>query len=166
MKYPSVVIGILGALAVLSACKPATPQRTQSHRLFVISFQTLNNPFFVKLNESLKSSIEARGDRLITVDAQFNSLKQKNDVLELLQQQPAEVRRVGRTGSLLLVRRHCLLRPGQVAGENLDLDPVSVDFPLVPATGLGAVKFLVRLGVLTQVLERHGLEESPPAIPG
>jgi len=91
MKYPSVVIGILGALAVLSACKPATPQRTQSPRLFVISFQTLNNPFFVELNESLKSSIEARGDRLITVDAQFNSLKQKNDVLELLQQQPAVI---------------------------------------------------------------------------
>ena len=91
MKHPSVVVGILAALAVLTACKPATPQRTRSPRLFVISFQTLNNPFFVELNESLKSSIEARGDRLVTVDAQFNSLKQKNDVLELLQQQPAVV---------------------------------------------------------------------------
>ena len=77
-------------LAQLSGCNPATPPPL-SGRLFVISFQTLNNPFFVELNQSLKASLEARGDRLITLDAQYNSLKQKNDIVELLQQQPAVV---------------------------------------------------------------------------
>ncbi|MEI6781084.1 MAG: sugar ABC transporter substrate-binding protein, partial [Verrucomicrobiota bacterium] len=58
-------------------------------RLFGVSFQTLNNPFFVDLNEGLKRVVEAHGDRLVTLDAQFNSLKQKNDISDLLQQQPA-----------------------------------------------------------------------------
>jgi ribose transport system substrate-binding protein len=58
-------------------------------RLFGVSFQTMNNPFFVDLNEGLKRVIEARGDRLVTLDAQFNSLKQRNDISDVLQQQPA-----------------------------------------------------------------------------
>ena len=35
--------------------------------------------------------VEAHGDRLVTLDAQFNSLKQKNDISDLLQQQPAAI---------------------------------------------------------------------------
>ena len=62
-----------------------------SSRLFGVSFQTMNNPFFVDLNNGLKKSIEAHGDRLVTLDAQFNSLKQKNDVADLIQQQPAAI---------------------------------------------------------------------------
>ena len=60
-------------------------------RLFGVSFQTMNNPFFVDLKEGLKGVIEAHGDRLVTLDAQFNSLKQKNDISDLLQQQPAAI---------------------------------------------------------------------------
>ena len=51
----------------------------------------MNNPFFVDLNTGLKRVIEAKGDRLVTLDAQFNSLKQKNDIADLLQQRPAAV---------------------------------------------------------------------------
>lgn len=91
MKLHPVLVASIAALALLVGCKPAAPPKAESARLFVISFQTLNNPFFVELNEGLKASIEAKGDRLITVDAQYNSLKQKNDVVELLQQQPAVV---------------------------------------------------------------------------
>ena len=63
----------------------------KSGRLFGVSFQTMNNPFFVDLNAGLEKSIEARGDRLVTLDAQFNSLKQKNDISDLIQQQPAAI---------------------------------------------------------------------------
>lgn len=79
------------AFALFDGCKPASPSNTGGGKLFVISFHTLNNPFFVELNNSLKTAIEAKGDRLITVDAQYDSLKQKNDVVDLLQQQPAVV---------------------------------------------------------------------------
>jgi ribose transport system substrate-binding protein len=60
-------------------------------RLFGVTYQTMNNPFFVDLNEGLKKVIEAHGDRLVTLDAQFNSLKQKNDISDLIQQQPAAI---------------------------------------------------------------------------
>ncbi|MFO0909016.1 MAG: sugar ABC transporter substrate-binding protein [Isosphaeraceae bacterium] len=60
-------------------------------RLFGVSFQTMNNPFFVALNRGLEESIKAHGDRLVTLDAQFNSLKQKNDISDLLQQNPTAV---------------------------------------------------------------------------
>lgn len=76
---------------LLAGCKPATTAPADSGRLFGVSFQTMNNPFFVELNEGLRAVIEARGDRLVTLDAQWNSLKQKNDVADLLQQRPAAV---------------------------------------------------------------------------
>lgn len=90
MKTPILVVVAL-ASAVLMGCKPAPSSSSESGRLFGVSFQTMNNPFFVELNEGLKAVIEARGDRLVTLDAQWNSLKQKNDVADLLQQRPAAV---------------------------------------------------------------------------
>jgi ribose transport system substrate-binding protein len=70
----------------------------------------MNNPFFVDLNDGLKRVIAAHGDRLVTLDAQFNSLKQKNDISDLLQQRPAAifvnpVNWEGIRGSLVEARR-------------------------------------------------------------
>ncbi len=85
---------ILTAIApfLLIGCKPneRSSAVTQGH-LFGATFQTLNNPVFVEINNGLKATVEAHGDRLITIDAQFSTLKQKNDVAELLQQQPAVI---------------------------------------------------------------------------
>lgn len=86
--FPCLAIG----LSLLGGCKPANPASAKENaKLFGASFQTLNNPFFVDLNNGLKAVIVAHGDRLVTLDAQFNSLKQKNDMADLLQQQPAAV---------------------------------------------------------------------------
>lgn len=72
--------------------KPGAPAPSKAGgRLFGVTFQTMNNSFFVDLNEGIKKVVEAHGDRLVTLDAQFNSLKQKNDISDLLQQQPAAV---------------------------------------------------------------------------
>lgn len=90
MKNPFLYALALTPL-LLAGCKPAATTPADSGRLFGVSFQTMNNPFFVELNEGLKAVIEARGDRLVTLDAQWNSLKQKNDVADLLQQRPAAV---------------------------------------------------------------------------
>ena len=75
------------------SCKPSTEKsgQTASTKMFGISMQTLNNPFFVELNNGLKAAVEAHGDHVVTLDAQFNSLKQKNDVSDLLNQQPAAI---------------------------------------------------------------------------
>jgi len=101
----------LGAL--LAGCgEPAQTPRTQpaGPRLLGVTFQTMNNPFFIDLNEGLKKVIESHGDRLVTLDAQFNSLKQKNDIADLLQQRPAAlfinpVNWEGIRGSLLEAQR-------------------------------------------------------------
>jgi ribose transport system substrate-binding protein len=79
----------LGALraCLLAGCGPGGApggKPNSGARLLGVSFQTMNNPFFVDLNNGLHQVIEARGDRLVTLDAQFNSLKQKNDVSDLL----------------------------------------------------------------------------------
>ncbi len=62
----------------------ATATAQAKGRMFGVVFQTMNNPFFVELNAGLKEVIEAHGDTLITLDSQFNSLKQKNDISDLL----------------------------------------------------------------------------------
>ncbi len=101
------------AVLFLSGCgdKPRADKPPEgSGRLFGVSFQTMNNPFFVDLNDGLRKSIEAHGDRLTTLDAQFSSLKQKNDISDLIQQQPAAifinpVNWEGIKGSLIEARR-------------------------------------------------------------
>jgi len=88
-----IAFGLVISFALLSVagCNRSGQPAGGSGKLFGVSFQTLNNPFFVELNKGLKAVIEAKGDRLVTLDAQWNSLKQKNDVADLLQQQPAAV---------------------------------------------------------------------------
>ena len=108
-------LGVLLALVLGGAgsgCgKPATGVAGgDGGRLFGVTFQTMNNPFFVDLNRGLKQVIEAHGDRLVTLDAQFNSLKQRNDIADLLQQKPAAllinpVNWEGIKGSLIEARR-------------------------------------------------------------
>jgi ribose transport system substrate-binding protein len=84
-------IGCGGGDPTPGAANPGSPG-TPAGRLFVVTFQTMNNPFFVDLNEGLsRVVIAAHGDRLVTLDAQFNSLKQKNDISDLLQQRPAAI---------------------------------------------------------------------------
>lgn len=60
------------------------PQAAAGKRIIGVSFQSMNNPFFVDLNEGLKQVVESRGDTLVTLDAQWNSLKQKNDLSDLM----------------------------------------------------------------------------------
>jgi len=85
-------LAVLGLAGCEPARGPATTPGTQPvGRVFGVSFQTMNNPFFVDLNDGLREVIEAHGDQLVTLDAQFNSLKQKNDVSDLVLRNPAGV---------------------------------------------------------------------------
>ena len=105
------------SLALLTVALVGCGQKKESSspgaaqgRLFGVTYQTMNNPFFVDLNHGLKQVIEAHGDRLVTLDSQFNSLKQRNDISDLLQQQPAAifinaVNWEGIKGSLIEARR-------------------------------------------------------------
>jgi len=88
------LLGVM--LSCLPACKrteerPGASAGQPGQELFAVSFMTLNNPFFVDLNEGIQKVVEAHGDRLVTLDAKMDSLKQKNDLSDILQQKPAAV---------------------------------------------------------------------------
>src|SRR6267142_2271515 len=96
MKFMAHILAAFVSLVLFAGCGPRASSETEKGgtakgKLLAVSFQTMNNPFFVDLNEGLKKVAEAHGDRLVTLDAQFNSLKQKNDVSDVLQQQPAVI---------------------------------------------------------------------------
>ena len=116
MRYPSAPFTVMAALflSVAGGCGGGSPQAggpgASQGRLFGVTFQTMNNPFFVDLNEGLQQVIASHGDRLVTLDARFDSLKQKNDISDLLQQQPAAlflnaVNWEGIRGSLIEAKR-------------------------------------------------------------
>ena len=104
--------GLLALVFVAGCGQSADPGQSSNERvrIFGVTVQTMNNPFFIDLEQGLKSVIEAHGDRLVTLDAQYNSLKQKNDISDLLQQQPTAVfinpvNWEGVRGSLIEARR-------------------------------------------------------------
>ncbi len=91
----SVLIGTVWIISVFGCGSRSSSDRQPAAkaegRLFGVTVQTMNNPFFVDLDKGLREVIEARGDRLVTLDAQFNSLKQKNDISDLILQDAAGI---------------------------------------------------------------------------
>lgn len=104
-------------------------------RLFGVTFQTMNNPFFVDLNEGIEEVVRSHGDRLVTLDAQWNSLKQKNDISDLIHQGAAAifinpVNWEGIRGSLLQARDKkipCIVVDAPAKDQDLVLCTVASD---------------------------------------
>lgn len=128
------------AAAVLAAgwgvaAAEATAGAGKAGRVLGVSFQTMNNPFFVDLNAGIKEVVEAKGDKLVTLDAQWNSLKQKNDVSDLLMQGAAgvfinPVNWEGVRGSLLQAKGKkvpCIVVDAPAKDEDLVLCQVASD---------------------------------------
>jgi ribose transport system substrate-binding protein len=124
----------------LAGCAPSPTQTggaqgAHEGRLFGVSFQTMNNPFFVDLNAGIKEVVEARGDRLVTLDSQFNSLKQKNDISDVILRDAAgvfinPVNWEGITGSLQQAKRSsvpCIVVDAPVKDEDLVVCTVASD---------------------------------------
>lgn len=88
------IIAALALVLVLTACSLEPPAYLQSNDEdgidgeFKIGFSisTLNNPFFVTLNEGAKAKAKELGVSLTVIDAQDNAAKQASDVEDLIQQ--------------------------------------------------------------------------------
>jgi ribose transport system substrate-binding protein len=95
----------------------------------------MNNPFFVDLKEGIKQVVEAHGDRLVTLDAQWNSLKQRNDISDLILQDASgifinPVNWEGIKGSLLQAKGKgvpCIIVDAPVRDRDLVLCQVASD---------------------------------------
>lgn len=127
------------SIAILWSCGQSDQEANQpaptQGRLIGVSFQSMNNPFFVDLNEGLQEVIEAKGDRLVTLDAQWNSLKQKNDISDLVMQGAAAilinpVNWEGIKGSLIEAKQKgipCIVVDAPVKDKELALSTVASD---------------------------------------
>ena len=73
---------LLAAVAVLVLAVGC--QKREPGRLLAVTYQTMDNPFFVDLDAGLREVIEAHGDRLVTLDAQWDDGKQLNDISDMV----------------------------------------------------------------------------------
>jgi ribose transport system substrate-binding protein len=132
-RLTSTLIAACGiALATaLAGCQPA-----EQGRVFGVTFQTMNNPFFVDLNDGIREVVEAHGDRLVTLDAQFNSAKQLKDIADLTGMRNMAcifinpVNWEGITGSLLQARTKgipCIVVDAPAKDKDLVLSTVASD---------------------------------------
>jgi len=71
------------------ADSPAAPP--VGGRLFVSSFMTMHDAFFVDVNDGLRKAVEAHGDKLLFLDGEHSREKQEKDVLDALKQNPAAI---------------------------------------------------------------------------
>ena len=80
-KYLVLTLAVV-SLSPLSGCSKKT--ESDGARTFGVSYQTLNNAFFIDLTAGIRPAVEAHGDVLEERDAQWNSLKQRNDVSDFV----------------------------------------------------------------------------------
>ncbi|MBN1420242.1 MAG: sugar ABC transporter substrate-binding protein [Planctomycetes bacterium] len=79
-------IGLAAALAAALVGFGCTGEGKPAGRLFVVTFQTMNNDFFVELERGLRAVIEEEhGDTLRTFDANWNALEQYKQVSDMIQ---------------------------------------------------------------------------------
>lgn len=78
-------------VAGLGGCGGGGTPAAGGPRKFAASLMTMNNPFFVELNDGLKAAVQARGDTLLTLDARHDSAKQRNDLSDAILQRVAAV---------------------------------------------------------------------------
>jgi ribose transport system substrate-binding protein len=77
---------LFATLTLLAGCSDNGPAEPAFQgREFAVTFQVMNNPFFPELNAGIQEVVEAHGDRLITLDAGFDSSKQMNDIADMVQ---------------------------------------------------------------------------------
>jgi ribose transport system substrate-binding protein len=93
VKNRSTLVVLVGMLGLAIGCgrsdAPPQSQAKAKGRQFAVTFQVMNNPFFPELDRGIREVVEAHGDTLITLDAQFDSTKQMNDISDMVQGQVA-----------------------------------------------------------------------------
>lgn len=93
-KAPRCVTALIFSLllaAGLRAESGPAPSAQGPGRLFVSSFMTMHDPFFVALNDGIRKAVEAHGDHVAFLNGEHSRQKQEADILEILKQNPAAI---------------------------------------------------------------------------
>lgn len=87
MKKVLTLIAVMLVLAILVAgCSQETSDQDDRNYKFGATYMTLNNPYFVALNNGIKDVVEANGDILIALDPALDLQKQIDQVGDLIAQ--------------------------------------------------------------------------------
>lgn len=87
MKKVLALIAVMLVLAILVAgCSQETSDQDDRNYKFGATYMTLNNPYFVALNNGIKDVVEANGDILIALDPALDLQKQIDQVGDLIAQ--------------------------------------------------------------------------------
>jgi ribose transport system substrate-binding protein len=79
-------------LLFVSCNSPSTKKdKPADKKIFISSFMTMHDPFFVSLNEGIKQAVVGRGDSLVFLDGNHDTKKQEDDVLAMLNQEIAGI---------------------------------------------------------------------------
>lgn len=65
---------------------PAAARSTFSGRTFAATYMTLNNSFFVALDNSIREACEAEGDRLLSYNPDFDQVRQIDQIQDMIAQ--------------------------------------------------------------------------------
>jgi ribose transport system substrate-binding protein len=66
--------------------KPAATESGKKHYKFGATYMTMNNPFFIALNDGIKAVVEANGDSLVALDPALDQNKQISQIEDLIAQ--------------------------------------------------------------------------------
>jgi ribose transport system substrate-binding protein len=61
------------------SCNSSSTKKDKSadKKIFISSFMTMHDPFFVSLNEGIKQAVAGRGDSLVFLDGNHDAKKQE-----------------------------------------------------------------------------------------
>lgn len=80
----TIMIAVVWSLGFAQYSTNIMRNSTKETILFGVSHMTMNNSFYNVINDELKRTIEANGDRLITMDAEMDINRQKEQIRYLL----------------------------------------------------------------------------------
>lgn len=85
-KMFAVILMISITVLVIVGCKAQKEEAPRENYKFGATYMTLNNPYFVALNNGIKDVVEANGDTLIALDPALDLDKQIDQVEDLISQ--------------------------------------------------------------------------------
>lgn len=85
-KFLALIMVMVFVIVTIPACSSKGEEAKEEPLVFAVTYMTMNEPFYVLMNEGLQPAIEAKGGELIVLDGQFDQLKQVSDVEDMVQQ--------------------------------------------------------------------------------
>lgn len=85
-KVLAMVLCLVLALSLIACGSQPEEEATSEQKVFGATFMTMDNPFYVDLEEGIRSVVEANGDKLVILDPQFDQSKQISSIEDWIQQ--------------------------------------------------------------------------------